>query len=144
LHGASPAQAGGNQLAFTATTVDGKPFDGRSLRGKPVVLWFWAAWCPVCAGEAPAVAKAAAANPGVSFVGVSALDQLPAMRKFVTDRGVGGFTNLADPDAAIWKRFGVTSQPAHAFIDASGAVTVVPGALSYQELTDKINVITKF
>jgi thiol-disulfide isomerase/thioredoxin len=33
-------------LAFTAHTVGGKRFDAASLAGKPVVLWFWAAWCP--------------------------------------------------------------------------------------------------
>jgi len=126
------------QLAFQASTLDGAPFDGASLRGRPTVLWFWAAWCSVCAAEAPAVAKVAAANPGVRFVGVSALDEVPAMKKFVADRGVGGFPQLADKDAAVWRRFGVTSQPAHAFITASGEVRVVPGALSEQALREQV------
>jgi peroxiredoxin len=135
--------SGADQLAFQATTLDGAAFNGASLRGRPAVLWFWAAWCPVCAGEAPAVAKVAAANPGVRFVGVSALDQLPAMKKFVADRGVGGFTNLADTDAAVWRRFGVTSQPAHAFISADGTVRVVPGVMSEQALAEQVAALSK-
>jgi peroxiredoxin len=130
--------AGPANLAFEATTLDGAPFDGSSLRGRPTVLWFWAAWCSVCAGEAPSVAKVAAANPGVRFIGVSALDELPAMKQFVADRGVGGFTQLADKDAAVWRRFGVTSQPAQAFITASGAVRLVPGVMSQRVLAQQV------
>lgn len=53
--GGSPRAAGApattspaSLFAFTATTVDGKPFDGMSMAGKPTVLWFWAPWCPIC------------------------------------------------------------------------------------------------
>jgi peroxiredoxin len=134
--------AGPAKLAFQATTLEGAPFDGASLRGRPTVLWFWAAWCSICAGEAPTVAKVAAANPGVQFIGVSALDELPAMKKFVTDRGVGGFTHLADKDASVWRRFGVTSQPAQAFITASGTVRVVPGAMSERELSEQVSALS--
>lgn len=138
---ATTAAAGPAKLAFQATTLDGAPFDGASLQGRPTVLWFWAAWCSVCAGEAPTVAKIAAANPGVRCVGVSALDEVPAMKKFVADRGVGGFTQLADKDASVWRRFGVTSQPAQAFITASGAVRVVPGVMSEQELGQQVSAL---
>jgi hypothetical protein len=39
----SPADTGqqAGQLWFTAKTVDGKDFSGRSLAGKPAVLWIW-------------------------------------------------------------------------------------------------------
>jgi thiol-disulfide isomerase/thioredoxin len=40
-------------LRFAATTVDGQQFDGRQLAGKPALVWFWASWCPICAGQAP-------------------------------------------------------------------------------------------
>jgi peroxiredoxin len=137
------AQPVGERLDFTLSTVNGKPFDGRSLNGKPTVLWFWAAWCSVCAKEAPSIAKVAAANPGVTFVGVSALGEQPAMQKFVTDRGVGGFTNLNDKDATIWRRFGVNAQPAQAFIGRDGTVEVVPGPLNDQQLATRVAALAK-
>ncbi|GIF75987.1 hypothetical protein Asi02nite_55050 [Asanoa siamensis] len=43
-------------LTFTTRTVDGKQFDAATLAGKPVVLWFWAAWCPRCRAAADDVA----------------------------------------------------------------------------------------
>ncbi|WP_300009034.1 hypothetical protein [Pseudonocardia sp.] len=39
---APTAAPGGAALDFTATTVDGAPFDAGELAGAPVVLWFWA------------------------------------------------------------------------------------------------------
>jgi peroxiredoxin len=42
---------------FTATTLDGRAFDSESLRGKVVVLHFWATWCPPCREEMPALQK---------------------------------------------------------------------------------------
>jgi len=41
--------------AFVATTRDGKSFDLSALRGKVVILNFWATWCPACRDEMPAL-----------------------------------------------------------------------------------------
>ncbi len=127
------------QLDFTATTTDGKKFDGTSLAGKPAVVWFWAPWCHICKGEAPNV-RAAAESSGVEFLGVAALDGADAMKGFVKTYKLG-FTNLADTKAAVWAKFGVTSQPSYAFISADGSVDVVPGSLSASELKAKIAAI---
>lgn len=127
------------QLHFTAKTVEGKDFSGQSLVGKPAVLWFWAPWCPICRGEAPTVARVAHSNPAVSFVGVAARDQLPAMRQFVAQYHMGSFPQLADLDGSVWRRFGVTAQPAYAFLTADGAVQLVEGTLPEQELIQRIN-----
>jgi thiol-disulfide isomerase/thioredoxin len=130
-----------DQLRFTAKTVDGKQFSGASLAGKPVVMWFWAPWCPICQGEAPGVAAAAHANPAVSFVGVAALDQLPAMPQFVSKYDLGFFPNIADVDGAVWQKFGVTAQPAYAFIAPDGSVDTVRGTLSESDLTARIRTL---
>ncbi|MGH3570637.1 MAG: protein disulfide oxidoreductase [Pseudonocardiaceae bacterium] len=138
-HGASGAQA----LQFTATTIDGARFSEKSLAGKPAVLWFWAPWCPICRSEAPGVAKAAQAGTGVTFVGVAARDQLPAMKQFVANYHMGSFTHLADLDGAVWQHFGITEQPAFAFIGANGAVDIVKGTLSEQQLTERLRQLSR-
>lgn len=123
------------QLKFTTKTVDGTDFSGQSLAGRPAVLWFWAPWCPKCRGEAPGVAAAVKSVGGtVTFVGVAARDEVPAMRKFVEQYGLGGFTHLADTDLAIWKRFGVVEQPAYAFITKDGTVEVITAQVGRDEL----------
>ena len=135
-----PAPGGpvAEQLRFTAKTVDGADFSGESLAGKPAVFWFWTPWCPKCRREAPGVAAAARDNASVAFVGVAALDEVPAMRQFVERHGLGGFGHVADTDTAVWKRFGVTAQPAYAFVGSDGQVDVVTTQLSEQELRDRV------
>jgi thiol-disulfide isomerase/thioredoxin len=129
------------ELQFTAKTLNGGDFSGESLLGRPAVLWFWAPWCPVCQREAPMVGQVAGANPGVTFVGVAALDQVAAMREFVDTYPVKGFTHLADTDGAVWAKFGVTHQPAYAFVSPDGSIDVVRGSLSQSELTQRVSAL---
>jgi thiol-disulfide isomerase/thioredoxin len=128
------------QLQFAAKTLNGQDFNGESLLGRPAVLWFWAPWCPVCQREAPFVGAVAAANPGVTFVGVAAQDSLPAMQEFVSKYPVR-FTHLADTNAAIWARFGVSHQPAYAFISPDGGIDVYRGSLSEAELAQRVQAL---
>ncbi|OHV03907.1 protein disulfide oxidoreductase [Mycobacterium talmoniae] len=141
----TPASQGGtrasNQLQFTAKTLAGQPFSGESLRGRPAVLWFWAPWCPTCQREAPMVARVAAAHPAVTFVGVGAQDQLPALQEFVGKYHLDGFTELADTDATVWAKFGVTRQPAYAFVSRDGGVDVVKGSLPEADLTARVQAL---
>ncbi|PRX49962.1 thiol-disulfide isomerase/thioredoxin [Prauserella shujinwangii] len=134
-----PAAEVPEQLRFTATTLDGEPFSGSSLAGKAAVLWFWAPWCPNCRAEAPSLARTAGASKGeVTFVGVASQAGRAEMREFVRDYGVGGFRHLDDSGGALWQRFGVTYQPAYAFVSPDGTVEVVKQQLSADELADRV------
>jgi thiol-disulfide isomerase/thioredoxin len=132
----SSSMTGPQVLQFSAKTVDGVDFSGQSLAGKPAVLWFWAPWCPTCQAEAPAVAKAAQTHPSLTFLGVAARDQVPAMKHFVATYKMAGFTHLADVDASVWRHFGITEQPAFAFIAADGSAQVVPACYRNRTSTD--------
>lgn len=138
---ATPGE-GPPQLQFSATTLDGDEFDGASLRGTPAVFWFWAPWCATCQREAPMVGAVADAHPAVTFVGVASASQPPAMREFVEKYSLTQLTQLADTDGAVWKRFGVTQQPAFAFLTADGAVSMVKGELAEDELTRRVAALT--
>ncbi len=117
-------------LTFSARTVAGEAFEGSSVAGKKAVFWFWAPGCSDCAREAPHLVDAEKEyGATVSFVGVPGLGKPAAMKAAIAQMKVGGFTQVADVDGAIWKRFGVVAQPAYAFVDAAGKVTVVKGSL---------------
>ncbi|MEU3049046.1 redoxin family protein [Streptomyces sp. NPDC006984] len=130
-------------LNFSATTVDGKPFDAKTLAGKPTVLWFWAPWCPTCKGQAAETAKVAADNAGkVNVVGVAGLDKNAAMRDFVADTGTGSFPHLSDENGEVWKRFEVTQQSHYVILDKTGNTVyegVLPGG---KGLADKVAGLT--
>ncbi len=85
--GTSSAEPASNvaavDLDFTATTLEGDSFDGKQLRGKPAVLWFWAPWCPTCRAQAPAVSRLALKYADqVSVVAVGGLSDTAAIREF--------------------------------------------------------------
>lgn len=122
--GAGSASGGAALRAFRGTTVDGKPFDGASLAGKPAVLWFWAPWCPTCLMQAPGV-RAAVERSGaaVNVVGVAGLDTAAAMPEFVRLAKVGSMTHVADEAGVVWKQFGITEQSFFVFLDVTGKET---------------------
>jgi len=136
----APTALADDRLQFTGTTLSGAPFNGATLQGRPAVLWFWTPWCPFCNQEAPSVSHVAAANPGVTFVGVAARSDVAAMQGFVSKYNLG-FTNLNDADGSIWARFNVPWQPAYLFVKRDGTSSFVnnpTSAMSEQELSDRV------
>lgn len=116
-------------LDFTAQTVDGQPFQGASLAGQPVVMWFWAPWCPKCQQAGPDVAAAARQLDGkVRFIGVGGLSGSQSdMAVFVKRAGVQSFPQLADTKGSVFTRFKVVQQDTFALVSPDGSVKIVDG-----------------
>ncbi len=123
-------------LSFRGTTVRGAAFDGSTLRGRPVVLWFWAPWCTICRGEAPTVTRVAARFAGrVPFIGVAGLGTVPEMRSFITDTHTGSMTHVADTTGAVWRQDHVVTQPSFVFVWPDGRSDLVVGAMDEATLS---------
>jgi peroxiredoxin/predicted small lipoprotein YifL len=130
-------------LAFQAPTVDGGELDAATLAGRPVVFWFWAAWCPRCAAFAGDLRQVAAEYEGrAQVVGVAGLGSgTDGMRGFIADHELDGFPHLADDEGEVWVRFGVTVQEYLVILDAAGVI-VHEGPLTAQELRDQLATLT--
>jgi cytochrome c biogenesis protein CcmG/thiol:disulfide interchange protein DsbE len=109
---------------FTLTTFDGTPMDLGALRGKVVVLNFWASWCyPACYEEAPVLERGwqAYRDRGVVVLGVDIQDKDEAGRKFIRDFKLT-FPNAPDPGGKVSVDYGVYGVPETFFIDRQGSI----------------------
>ncbi|MBQ1047732.1 redoxin domain-containing protein [Micromonospora sp. C51] len=130
---------GTDSYDFTVPTLDGGNFDGRSLAGKPALLWFWAPWCPTCLGQAQPVTDLATRYQGrVAVVGVAGLDKVPAMHDFVRMAKLAGFPQLADEQGVVWKRFRMTEQSTFVVLDSQGTVAA-RGRVDVDELPELLD-----
>jgi cytochrome c biogenesis protein CcmG, thiol:disulfide interchange protein DsbE len=109
---------------FVLRTFDGRDVSLASLRGRVVVLNFWASWCyPACYEEAPALERSwrAYRDRAVSVVGVAIQDHPDAARKFIADFSLS-FPNAPDPDGKVSVDYGVYGVPETFFIDRAGRI----------------------
>lgn len=129
--GGSAGAAGGGSgvtLDIAGQTLDGAAFGTGSYAGRPVVVNFFASWCPPCNSEAPDLAAFAEAHPEVAFVGVDVNDKLADAKDFVARYGLP-YPVVYDAQGEIGQRYGVDGIPTTMFFDKTGnQVDVVVGA----------------
>ena len=123
---------------FTLHDLDGAEVSLASLRGKPVVLNFWATWCVPCKQEHPyLLAAAARAGDRVTFYGVVYQDEPETIRGWLEKHG-SGYPTLVDEGNRAAIAFGVYGVPETYVIDAQGIIRhkfvgpVTPDELSAQ------------
>jgi thiol-disulfide isomerase/thioredoxin len=93
------------------------------LRGTPVVVNIWGAWCPPCRVEAPGLGKVAREFEGrVQFLGVDILDVRESAREFILQYD-WPYPSLFDQDAEIRDKLGYIGQPITIVHDRDGTVT---------------------
>lgn len=114
-----------------------------AYKGRPVILLFWAPWCPTCNGEAPGWERTygEAQAKGVVMLGVGLLDGPQACREFVARYHLT-FPNAYDADGRVARAYGFTYQPYWAVISRTGVlVRHAYGPASQAELRTTIEML---
>lgn len=104
-------------------TLDDERLTLSELRGRPVLVNFWATWCGPCREEFPLMveAYAAHADEGLEILGISHDDTVDGARRFAADNGAT-WPLLQDPDDVAWNDYLGAGMPTSFFIDAEGVV----------------------
>lgn len=142
-----------------AEWIGTKPPTFASLRGKAVLVFFWAHWCPDCKAEVPILANVARrfASQGLTIVAPTRYygyveggeDAKPAQEKLyiqqIRDRYYAPLANAPVPlSNAIFEAYGCSSTPTLALIDKTGIVRWYhPGTATEAELIARIERILK-
>jgi cytochrome c biogenesis protein CcmG/thiol:disulfide interchange protein DsbE len=109
--------------AFVLADLNGNPLRLEDLRGRPVIVNFWASWCGPCVEEFPLLVKAATTHraDGLAVVGIVFHDRSEAAREFMNRMGAT-WPAAMDPGDGVATQFGIIGPPDSFFIDRNGLI----------------------
>ena len=121
-HGYAVVNAG-DTVELTLQTLDGKELDLQQLRGKVVLLDFWATWCQPCKKSFPFYADLAKRHEsdGLVVVAVSIDERKKPVQRFVQKHPVP-FQIAWDPKQSLVERFEPTTMPTAYLLGRDGIV----------------------
>ena len=114
-------------------TIDGKPFNLEQLRGKVVLVNFWATWCEPCVEEMPSMQKLRAQLGGAPFevVAVNHEEGEARIRGFLQKVPLD-FTIVRDTDGGVTRAWHARIFPSSYLVDAEGKIRyVLAGAIDW-------------
>lgn len=127
-----PSESFGLFDGGTATFAD--------FRGKPLVINFWASWCPACVGELPDVqAVHEAVGDEVTILGMANSDSRGAALDLADEVGLT-YTLADDPKGDLFRSLELIAMPSTIFVDADGRIQeVFGGQLDEKALVERID-----
>ena len=138
---AAVGQASSGESAPDVEMVDfdDVPLSLSDYQGTPVILNFWASWCPFCIAEMPDFERVNKdAGESVAFIGVNLQDDPSAAERLAEETGVT-YRLTRDPQGVVYQAFGGIGMPTTVFIDSAGLVReTVTGQMSESQLRSKI------
>lgn len=108
---------------FTLKDINNRPFNLSSLRGKVVILNFWATWCPPCRAEMPSLNNLYREyrNKGLEVVAISTDRSYTVIKDYIS-KNPSDITILIDTDNKVSRQFKVFSIPTTFLIDRNGII----------------------
>jgi peroxiredoxin len=114
---------------FTLTDVSGKSITLSSLKGKVVLINFWATWCAPCQLEMPDIQREfeSRRDQGFSVLAVDAAETGPHIEADIQDFGAKfglTFPLLLDPKVVVNDLYRVRGYPTSFFVDRAGVIAI--------------------
>lgn len=120
-------------------TLQGATLALSGLAGRPLVVSFWATWCPPCRREMPVLAAAQREHPEVAFVFANQGESPGTVRRYLAAEGLALEGVVLDPALALGKAAGVRGMPTTLFYDSRGRlVESRVGELSPATLAERL------
>ena len=113
---------------FALSSLDDQNIRLVDFKGKPLILNFWASWCPPCKAEMPAFQQASRefSDSDLQIIAINSTNQdsLPAVRQFIKQNEIT-FPIPLDISGSISRLYLVHSLPTTYFIDRNGVIVDV-------------------
>jgi peroxiredoxin len=108
---------------FQLKDLQGETVKLSDLRGKALVIHFWATWCPHCLTEMPLLQKldASLRHEGAQILAINLGEPRKQVERYARERGLS-FPILLDPRGRAAQAFGVVGLPTTILVDAEGRI----------------------
>ena len=120
--------------------VNGNQVRLSNYNGQPVLLFFWATWCPHCANEVSSMQSVYREYKGKGLVilAVDVGESVAKARSYRSARSLT-FTMLNDSSQTVATKYRVTGFPTHFFIASNGQISsIVVGEINHASLVSKV------
>lgn len=133
-----PLKAGNKAPDFTAELIDGSSLALSDLKGKPVIINFWATWCGPCVREMPAFERLKEDfGDDIGIIAVNCGDDADTVKDFVDENGYT-FPVALDENYEVAMLYPSNSIPYTVVLDANGKIThVSTGAYDADTMYDR-------
>jgi len=128
MAGCSPSSAQGVEVGnlapdFQLQNLDGQTVSLGNLQGKPVLINFWATWCPPCRSEMPYIQEVYEewVNRGLVVLALNIGESSSKVEEFMQNHNLS-FIVLLDTKQDIAQRYNITGIPTTFFIDKDGII----------------------
>jgi len=108
---------------LNAVLLDGKAFVLPSKPAQPVLVYFWASWCPMCRAQQGSIESLSRDNPNVITVAMQSGNS-SAVQQYMREQGVS-FPVINDNEGQVSATWGVQAVPASFIIDKDGKIRYV-------------------
>ncbi len=122
------AAAGSPVPAFELVTLTGESYSKESLRGRPVLLVFWAPWCQVCRRDLPLLSEFYRHDrpAQLDVVSIGFADTRSNVERFVKERSeTFVYLTAYDEDRWVAQAFTINATPTYVLVDAQGTIVLV-------------------
>jgi DsbE subfamily thiol:disulfide oxidoreductase len=108
---------------FQLNTLDGQPVSLSDLKGKPVLINFWASWCRPCCEEMPYLQQIYDEwqERGLMLLAINIGDNLSQVAEFMQSQGLS-LPVLLDTEGKVAEQYGIRGIPTSFFIDKDGII----------------------
>ena len=138
----SPIGQGETAPDFNLLSLNGQSFSLEEMRGKPVLINFWATWCYPCKEEMPLLESIYAQHSeDLIVVGINQGEKEPDIKDFIEQEKIS-FLILLDEKMKVGDLYEVSGYPTSIFIDKNGIIQAVYlGELTTDQLNHNLQLI---